>query len=143
MLFRSKQRPACSKFPFEPGLPGLPGRKAVTIEERAEACLPEARAHRLRRGGIRPRVAQKDVVSFVGAHEVSVLLLNCIVMQAQQRLQRSCTLEFHRRTTAHGATDAFGRRPLSRASRPFMGPILKGSKGSILLKKSLAAMTRC
>ena len=29
-----------------------------------------------------------------------------------------------------GATDAFSRRPLSRAFRPFIGPILKGSKGS-------------
>jgi hypothetical protein len=32
---------------------------------------------------------------------------------------------------------------LSRAYRPFMRRILKGSSGSILLKKSLAAATRC
>jgi len=31
----------------------------------------------------------------------------------------------------YGATDAFSRGPLSRASRPFSGPTLKGSDGSI------------
>ncbi len=34
-------------------------------------------------------------------------------------------------TLAHGATHAFSQRPLSQAFRPFIGPILKGSKGSI------------
>ncbi len=29
-----------------------------------------------------------------------------------------------------GATDAFSRRPFSRAYRPFIGPISKGSSGS-------------
>ena len=36
------------------------------------------------------------------------------------------------RNTASGATHAFNRRPLSSASRPFIRPIWKGSKGSIL-----------
>jgi hypothetical protein len=34
----------------------------------------------------------------------------------------------------HGAARAFGRRPLPRASRPLIGPILKGSKGSDLAR---------
>ena len=34
-------------------------------------------------------------------------------------------------TVGPGAIDAFGRRPLSRASRPVIGPILNGCKGSI------------
>jgi hypothetical protein len=34
--------------------------------------------------------------------------------------------------TALGATDAFSRRPLSRAYRPFIGPISKGTSGSNL-----------
>jgi hypothetical protein len=33
--------------------------------------------------------------------------------------------------TASGAIHAFSQSPLSRASRLFTGPILKGSKGSI------------
>jgi hypothetical protein len=41
------------------------------------------------------------------------------------------------------AIDAFNRRPPFSAFRPFVEPILKGSSGSILLKKSLAAATRC
>jgi hypothetical protein len=36
------------------------------------------------------------------------------------------------KTPGPGATYAFGRRPLSRASRPFIWPIWKSSKGSIL-----------
>jgi hypothetical protein len=36
-----------------------------------------------------------------------------------------------------------GQSPVSRAYRPFMGLILNGSKGSIVLKKSLAVATRC
>ena|SRR5271166_3884753 len=34
--------------------------------------------------------------------------------------------------SGYGASFAFSRRPVSRASRPFIGPILKGSKGSNL-----------
>jgi hypothetical protein len=40
-------------------------------------------------------------------------------------------------TTVSGATDVFIRRPLSRASRPFTGPILNGSKGSSLCGNTL------
>jgi hypothetical protein len=39
---------------------------------------------------------------------------------------------FVSRTAASGAIDAFSRRPLCPASRAFTGPILNGSKGSIL-----------
>ena len=35
------------------------------------------------------------------------------------------------RSCALAQPNAFSRRPLSRASRPFIGPILKGRKGSI------------
>jgi hypothetical protein len=41
-------------------------------------------------------------------------------------------LRLQRMPAASSAIDAFSQRPLSRASRPFMGPTLKGSKGSIL-----------
>ena len=44
---------------FQPGLPGLPGRKGVAVEEGGQAGVSEARAQRFRRGRVRPRIAQK------------------------------------------------------------------------------------
>jgi hypothetical protein len=40
---------------------------------------------------------------------------------------------------ATAAPDTFGRRPLSRAYRPFIGPMLKGGKGSILFSNGALA----
>jgi hypothetical protein len=57
------QRAARAEMPFEPGLPGLSGRKAVAVEECAESRLPEARAQRVRCGRVGARIAQEDVVA--------------------------------------------------------------------------------
>ena len=67
------ERAARSEMLFEPGLPGLAGGKAVAVEEGVETRLVEPRPQRLRRGCVRPRVAQKDVVvSGSLAHEVTI-----------------------------------------------------------------------
>src|SRR5208283_1876789 len=45
-------------------------------------------------------------------------------------------------TVGPGAPDAFDRRPLSRASRPFRGPILKGMSGRRPVVKGLVEALR-
>jgi hypothetical protein len=65
---------------FEPGLPLLSGEEAVPVEESAEARLFEARPQRLRRSRIRPRIAEKNVVSLAAKeYLVTPAALGCVV----------------------------------------------------------------
>jgi hypothetical protein len=57
---------------FELGLPGLAGGEALAVEERAESRLFEAGAQRTRRGRVRPRVAEKDVVGLAAVHGATI-----------------------------------------------------------------------
>ena len=66
------ERVARPHLMLEPGLPRLAGRKAVAVKKCAKACLCEARPQRLRRGAVRPGVAEKDVVSLPAAHEITI-----------------------------------------------------------------------
>ena len=116
---------------FEPGLPGLSGGQAVPVEERVEACLLELCPERLRRGRVRRRIAQKDVV-FIAAHRATIHtwdgLSRFAAWQENKKppqCLRSRRAAPQRVETAHGAIDAFSQRPLSCASHSFIGPILR------------------
>ena len=58
-----KKGAAGPKMLFQPGLPGLPGGKGIAVEEGGEARVSQTRAKSFRRGRVRPRIAQKDVVA--------------------------------------------------------------------------------